>query len=76
MDASKELQEVLKVLADQFGTTVSHVWENRLLKEKLHEKEEELADMKIQVRSMLRRCGVGIPLNQPETGEIARETQG
>ena len=27
MDASKELQEVLKVLADQFGTTVSHVWE-------------------------------------------------
>ena len=25
MDASKELQEVLKVLADQFGTTVSHV---------------------------------------------------
>ena len=27
MDVSKELQEVLKVLADQFGTTVSHVWE-------------------------------------------------
>ena len=27
MDASKELQEVLKVLADQFGTTVSHVGE-------------------------------------------------
>ena len=50
--------------------------ENRLLKEKLHEKEEELADMKIQIRGMLRRCGVGIPLNQPETGEIAREAQG
>lgn len=26
MDASKELQEILKVLADQFGTTVSHLW--------------------------------------------------
>ena len=45
--------------------------ENRALKEKLHEKEEELADMKIQIRGMLRRCGVGIPLNQTERGEIA-----
>ena len=27
MDASKELQEVLKVLADQFGMTVNHIWE-------------------------------------------------
>ena len=45
--------------------------ENRMLKEKLHEKEEELAAMKIQIRGMLRRCGVGVHLNQTERGEIA-----
>jgi cytochrome c biogenesis protein CcdA len=26
MDVSKELQEVLQVLANQFGTTIAHVW--------------------------------------------------
>ena len=35
--------------------------ENRALKEKLHQREEELADMKIQVRGMLKRCGVRMP---------------
>ena len=34
MDASKELQGILKVLADQFGTTVNHLW-NVLVKQQM-----------------------------------------
>ena len=49
--------------------------ENRLLKEKLHTKEEELADIKIQLRNMLRWCTAAMPLNQSERGEIATKIQ-